>query len=139
MDRDETAANAERVLLSYEHHKSMALRWSISLKSPVIDGMPRNDSVENNTERQITNHIDDQLYVKQCEVIINEIMPQTSRNPKWPDILRYTYLKPLATDLAVQERVGYEHSAFYEAKKDALCAFAELWPPYPSELVVRKA
>jgi hypothetical protein len=34
------------------------------------------------------------------------------------------------------ERLGMQSTAYYHAKEDALIAFAEIWPPSPSELLV---
>ncbi|MFT8409886.1 MAG: ArpU family phage packaging/lysis transcriptional regulator [Schleiferilactobacillus perolens] len=139
IDKDKTAANAEAVLLEYPHRKALASRSLVGLQSPKMDGMPRSPSAENHTEDPIINHLDDKLYVYQCEKIVNEILPDTASNDKWPTILKLRYLirYPLS-DADIMERVHYEHTAYYDGLKEALCAFAELWPPFPSELVVRQ-
>lgn len=138
IDKDKTAANAEAVLLEYPHRKALASRGLVSLQSPKMDGMPHSPSVDNHGEERIISHLDDKLFVYQVEKIVKEIMPETATNDKWPGILKLRYLipRPLSND-QIMERVGYEHTAYYDALKEALCAFAELWPPFPSELVVR--
>lgn len=137
VDRDQTASNAAEILLAYPHHKALAMRYTIALQSPNMDGMPRSDSFDNTTEAKIIGHLDDKQFVAQVDYILNEMMPEVSRNENWAKILKLAYItRGGLQDKAIQERLGYEHSAYYEAKKDALCAFAELWPPFPSELVV---
>ena len=98
--------------------------------------MPRSDSYGNKAEEQITGHVDDQQFVKKCEVIVREIMPDVAQDENWAKILDYYYMRQIGTDEVIMERLGYSHSAYYEAKKQALCAFAEVWPPFPNELLV---
>lgn len=138
VNRDKTAANADEVLTQYPSRKAMTLRWSAALQSPNMDGMPRTSSTRNTAEDKVMGHLDDLQYVKQVEYIINELMPEVSRDENWASILRLTYMTHGGLEPSeVQDRLGIEHSAFYEARKDALCAFAELWPPFPAELVVK--
>jgi ArpU family phage transcriptional regulator len=132
LDIEQTAINADQVLSQYQHHKAMAKRWDLSLQSPKMDGMPKSPSYGNTAENSITSHLDDKLFSLQCERIIREGMT----DERLAKILEYTYLKPLNSDYAVMMKVGYEKTQFYEQRKIALCAFAELWPPFPSELVV---
>lgn len=96
-----------------------------------MDGMPRNDSVDNRTEHKIVNHLDDEQFVRRCNNIISSLTNETYRN-----ILRFTYIRPLATVDDVAERVGLSESGYFKARREALCAFAEWWPPIPSALLV---
>ena len=135
-DRDETAANAERILLEYPRAKSKTLRGAVSIQSPTLDGMPRNDTVSNRNEDKIINTLDDEDLVAQCDYIVNKAMPNVSKDPNWAKIIKLAYLLPQPMkDVAIQQRLGYGHTAYYDAKKEALCAFAELWPPFPTEIV----
>jgi ArpU family phage transcriptional regulator len=141
VDRDKTAVNAENILIQYPHRKVMAMSRKSTLESPSMDGMPKSPSVSNHTDDQIINYLenDDKQFCDRCEKIINTLLPQTAVNDKWPIILkmRYVTLKPSLDDV-IMERVGYQSSQYYEAVKDALCAFAEWWPSYPGSLVVSK-
>lgn len=141
VDRVKTAANAERILIQYPNRKAMALSRESTLESPAMDGMPRSPSVENHADDKIIGYLenDDKQFCDRCEKIINTLLPQTAVNDKWPIILkmRYVALKPLPDDV-IMERVGYQSSQYYEAVKDALCAFAEWWPNCPGSLVVSK-
>jgi len=140
LDMDATADNAAAVLRDYPRRLVMAKRWTMSLQSPQITGMPRNDSYDNKAELSITGHIDDQFYVEVCENIIRETMPGTAREEDWAKILDYYYLKQIGTDEVIMDRLGYSRSSYYEAKKQALCAFAEWWPPVQtSDLLVYRS
>ena len=122
-ERDKTAANAERILLEYPRARSKTLRGAVSIQSPTLDGMPRNDTVSNRNEDRIINTLD-------------KAMPNVSKDPNWAKIIKLAYLLPQPMkDVAIQQRLGYGHTAYYDAKKEALCAFAELWPPFPTEIV----
>ncbi|EPC16888.1 Phage encoded transcriptional regulator, ArpU family [Lacticaseibacillus paracasei subsp. paracasei Lpp230] len=41
IDHDKTIENAKEVLGNYWHHKRLAQRTKIALRSPVMDGMPK--------------------------------------------------------------------------------------------------
>lgn len=137
VDRIQTAKNADEILCQYAHHKAMASSWTFSLQSPNMDGMPRNDTVENTTELNAVQRIDDQQFVAQVEYILKEAMPSVAHNPDWPRLLGLLYIRGLDVQ-SVQSILGVEHSAFYEMRRNALCCFAEWWPPFPSALVVMK-
>jgi hypothetical protein len=137
VDRNQTAKNADEVLCQYAHHKAMASRWSVALQSPAMTGMPRVESVDNAAENKIVGHLDDKQFVAQVDYILKEGMPMTAHNEDWPRLLTLLYIRGLEPQY-VQEQLGLEHSAFYEMRRDALCCFAEWWPPFPSELVVMK-
>lgn len=134
LDKRATAENAAAVLSDYPHRRARSLSWSMDLQSPSMDGMPRNDSVDNRTEHKIVDHLDDEQFVRRCNNILATITNETYRN-----ILRFTYLHPLVSVEAVQERLHLAPSTYRRQREEALVAFAELWPPIPSELLVYSA
>ena len=133
IDRKATAANAEAVLMDYQHHYARVISWSMDLQSPNMDGMPRNPSVDNNAEIKITNRLSDEQFVKRCNNIVQRIENETYRN-----IIRFTYFRPLPTVRDIEERLALSPSTYRRQKQEALVLFAELWPPVPSELLVYK-
>lgn len=131
IDQEATAANAELVLTDYTHRRARVRRWSMDLQSPAMDGMPRNDSVENTAELKIVDHLSDSQFVYRCDHILECI-----ESDEYRSILKYTYYRPLATVEDVQERLNMTSSTYYRQRTKALNAFAELWPPKPSALLV---
>lgn len=133
IDREATIGNAKAVLEDYEHRKRRALRFSFALKSPKFDGMPRSEAQGNPLEDSIVNHVSDQTYVTTCEDVINAIQDQVQRQILW-----YTYIKPLADNDAIMDKVNLSYAQFYREKNEALLTFAEIFPPLPSDLIVKK-
>ncbi|MHA3065783.1 ArpU family phage packaging/lysis transcriptional regulator [Lacticaseibacillus saniviri] len=133
LDKDATAKNAAAVLEDYQHRKMRVERWgNLSLQSPQITGMPRSESYGNKAEERITDTADDKVYLKTCEETLARIT-----EPTYHGILKYTYFVPLKSNADIMERVHLSHSAFYEARKEALVAFAGWWLPIQtSELMV---
>jgi ArpU family phage transcriptional regulator len=132
IDEKRTAANAEALLLDYRHRQAVAKRSELALQSPILDGMP---SVSNlhSTEENIIRGLDDQNFIAQCRRVIAAI-----NNEEYQHILNWLYITPLPTVQVIMERLGMSTTAYYHAKQHALVAFAELWPPSPSELLVYK-
>jgi len=132
LDHEETAKNAERLLVDFRHREQKAKRADVlGLKSPAMDGMPRNDSTENSMERRITSHLSDQEFVERVKRAIECIESDEARL-----ILRGLYIGRPITAEALMERLAMSNTAYYHAKEEALVAFAEVWPPVPSELLV---
>lgn len=132
LDHEATAANAEAVLMDYRHRKAKAKRNEITIQSPRMDGMPRSPSTENAQENKILRDLEDGEFCQQCDRVINAIESSEGRT-----ILKllYTVDRPPKVE-SIMERIGMQSTAYYHAKEDALIAFAEIWPPSPSELLV---
>lgn len=124
LNREETAANAESVLIDYRHRKARARGWSMSLQSPTMDGMPRNQSTDNKVESKIVNYLSDDEFVQQCLEVISGI-----EKAEYRKLLELTYIKPLPTVTRIAEAVHLSRAKYYRDKEAALIAFAELWPP----------
>lgn len=132
IDMKRTAANVEELLADYRHRNALTKRNLFALRSPQLDGMP---SVSNlhSTEENIIRGLDDQNFIAQCRRVIAAI-----NNEEYQHILNWLYITPLPTVQVIMERLGMSTTAYYHAKQHALVAFAELWPPSPSELLVCK-
>lgn len=133
LDNTETAANVDALLRKYLENKSIAGRGTASLQSPAMDGMPRSDSYGNRVEEKIVGDLSARQFVKQCDSTLDKVPDET-----YHTILKLTYfVHNQPNDSIIMERVGLEHSAYYEAKKRAQIAFAGWWPPEgTSELLV---
>ena len=132
LDHEETAKNAERLLSDFRHREAKSKRAEVmGMKSPLMDGMPRNDTTDNSVERRITDHLSDQEFVERVKRALECIEDDTSRL-----ILQGLYIgRPIKAE-ALMERLTMSNTAYYHAKEEALVAFAEVWPPVPSELLV---
>lgn len=85
-------------------------------------------------EIKITNHLDDETYVEVCEKTIECIEDDARRN-----ILRDYYIKrPIAVELLIADS-GYSKAGYYIALKEALYAFASIWPVGSHGLLVNKS
>ncbi|WP_203624633.1 ArpU family phage packaging/lysis transcriptional regulator [Lacticaseibacillus sp. 866-1] len=132
LDHEETAKNAERLLSDFRHREAKSKRAEVmGLKSPLMDGMPRNDSVENRTETKLVAELSDQEFVHRVRRALECIESEESRV-----ILRCLYIDRSVTAENIMMRLGMSTTAYYHAKEKALVAFAEVWPPVPSELLV---
>lgn len=132
LDHVETAKNADRLLLDYRHREQKAKRADVmGLMSPSLDGMPRNDTVENTVESRVVGHISDSEFVERVKRAIECIENDESKL-----ILRSLYIGRPITAEALMDRLAMSTTAYYHAKENALVAFAEVWPPVPSELLV---
>uniref|UniRef100_UPI0022E71231 transcriptional regulator n=1 Tax=Lacticaseibacillus paracasei TaxID=1597 RepID=UPI0022E71231 len=102
---------------NYWHHKRLAQRTKIALRSPVMDGMPKSPSYGNKAEEKLVSHADELYYLNACD--------------DYRTILWETYIispsKRLTND-AIVAKLKMERSAFYIARNRALYAFAELCP-----------
>lgn len=133
IDVDRTAANAEEVLSDYQHRGAKVRRSQLTvLQSPRMDGMPHSSN-PHGLEERIIRGLNDEQYIQQCQNVVAAIEEEEYRN-----ILKYLYIKPLPTVEMAMDRMAMRTTAFYNNKKKALVAFAELWPPSPSELLVYK-
>ncbi|WP_057821920.1 ArpU family phage packaging/lysis transcriptional regulator [Schleiferilactobacillus perolens] len=132
LDHEATATNAKAVLMDYRHRKHKAKRNEVTIQSPQMDGMPRSPSTENAQENKILRDLEDGEFCHQCDRVISAIESSEGRT-----ILRllYTVGRPPKVE-SIMEQLGMQSTAYYHAREDALVAFAELWPPSPSELLV---
>lgn len=132
LDREATAKNAEGLLGDFRHREQKAKRADVlGLKSPAMDGMPRNDTVENSAERRIISHLSDQEFVDRVKRAVECIESDEQRK-----ILIGLYIGHPVKAETIMEALGMSTTAYYHAKEEALVAFAEVWPPIPSELLV---
>lgn len=132
LDHEETAKNAERLLGDFRHRENKAKRADVlGLQSPTIDGMPRNELVENSAERRIISHLSDQEFVDRVKRAVECIESDEQRK-----ILIGLYIGHPVKAETIMEALGMSTTAYYHAKEEALVAFAEVWPPIPSELLV---
>lgn len=132
LDREATAENAERLLGDFRHREQKAKRADVlGLKSPAMDGMPSNDTVENTAEGRIVEHLSDKEFTERVRRAIECIESDEAKV-----ILCGLYIGRPLTAEALMERLAMSNTAYYHAKEEALVAFAEVWPPVPSELLV---
>ena len=73
IDHDKTIENAKEVLANYWHHKRLAQRTKIALRSPVMDGMPKSPSYGNKAEDKVISHADELYYIACCEGAIESL------------------------------------------------------------------
>jgi ArpU family phage transcriptional regulator len=92
--------------------------------------MPKSPNHENHVEEGIIDHVYAKAWVGQVNNVLGAMT-----NERYSTVLRLCYIKHVS-DVDIMDRVGLEKSQYYEVKKDALVTFAEMWRPYPSELVV---
>jgi ArpU family phage transcriptional regulator len=132
LDRKATAENADLVLGDYRHRRQKARRNDVaSIGSPSMDGMPKTASVANGQENMVVNHLGDAEFVAKVDTAIECIEDDDQRA-----VLKLLYISHQLTAEAIQERLHMSNTAYYHTKEDALIAFAEVWPPQPSELLV---
>lgn len=134
-DQSETIRNAKQLLQDYPHYKRLELATRPTLHSPQIDCMPPNHSAENGMENAMIRHVYFVVYVSACERTIANLPNDMDRK-----ILKTRYLDG-HTDSYTMKQVGLEHSAYGDAKNQALIAFAELCPPLPDygQLIVYRS
>lgn len=132
VDDDATAERAHAELCKYDENFALSQRGARALQSPQFDGMPKSPSIENRVEASVVNHVYAVIWVQKVKNTIEKLVDDRYRT-----ILKLYYLKHV-DDGSIMERIGLEKSRYYEAKKDALIAFAESWKPEPSELLVMK-
>ena len=131
-DYDASVVEADKILEDYRRRKQRARVKSL-LKSPSLDGMPRSSSIDNTIEVKITDDLDDEIYVEACEKTIECIEDDNRRNI----LIDYYIKRPIAVELLIADS-GYSKSGYYIALKDALYAFASIWPAGSHGLLVDK-
>lgn len=138
IDDDATAKNAEALLLEYPHYWRLARQASYGLQSPKMDGMPRSDSAVNKSDLAIIGNIDAQQWVHICNKVLEDMeQTQWGKTQRWHAILREKYVRGLP-DYTVMSNLNIEKSQYYDERRDALVAFAEMWPPVLNKLVVSR-
>ncbi|MDE3290422.1 transcriptional regulator [Lacticaseibacillus paracasei] len=123
IDHDKTIENAKEVLGNYWHHKRLAKRTKIALRSPVMDGMPKSPSYGNKAEDKLVSHADELYYIACCEIAIRSVELE-----KYRIILTETYLVSLDQRKPwwlIAEELHLSKSAYYRDFKEALLAFAD--------------
>ena len=131
-DYDASVAEADKILEDYRRRKQRSLVKSL-IKSPSFDGMPRSSSIDNAIEIKITNHLDDEAYTEICEKTIDCIEDDNKRNI----LIDYYIKRPIAVELLIADS-GYSKAGYYVVLKDALYAFASIWPAGSHGLLVDK-
>lgn len=131
-DYEASVVEADRVLEDYRRRKQRS-RVKALLKSPSLDGMPRSSSIDNVMEIKITDDLDDEIYVDACEKTIECIEDDNRRNI----LIDYYIKRPIAVELLIADS-GYSKAGYYIALKDALYAFASIWPTGSHGLLVDK-
>ncbi|WP_054650758.1 hypothetical protein [Lacticaseibacillus pantheris] len=118
-----TEANVIAILQGYGI-KSARLRVArrAGLQSPRLDGMPHGTSTDNVNESRIVRNLGDEEELEAVKAVLEELEPIDAA------ILKHTYMHPLPSRAAIQERVGLEHSQLYRRCRKALVQFAQLWP-----------
>ena len=131
-DYEASVVEADKILEDYRRRKQRS-RVKALLKSPSLDGMPRSSSIDNTIEIKITDDLDDEIYVEACEKTIECIEDDNRRNI----LIDYYIKRPIAVELLIADS-GYSKSGYYIALKDALYAFASIWPTGSHGLLVDK-
>ena len=131
-DYEASVAEADKILEDYRRRKQRSRVKSL-LKSPSLDGMPRSSSIDNTIEIKITDDLDDEIYVEACEKTIECIEDDNRRNI----LIDYYIKRPIAVELLIADS-GYSKAGYYIALKDALYAFASIWPAGSHGLLVDK-
>jgi ArpU family phage transcriptional regulator len=131
-DYEASVVEADKILEDYRRRKQRS-RVKALLKSPSLDGMPRSSSIDNVMEIKITDDLDDEIYVDACEKTIECIEDDNRRNI----LIDYYIKRPIAVELLIADS-GYSKAGYYIALKDALYAFASIWPTGSHGLLVDK-
>ena len=131
-DYEASVVEADKILEDYRRRKQRSRVKSL-LKSPSLDGMPRSSSIGNTIEIKITDDLDDEIYVEACEKTIECIEDDNRRNI----LIDYYIKRPIAVELLIADS-GYSKAGYYIALKDALYAFASIWPTGSHGLLVDK-
>lgn len=92
----------------------------ISLKSPILDAMPRGGSNENNGEAKLTNH----LQAKQWPSEIVEVIKCLPEKPRM--FLDYRYLRNLQW-LEIERRSGYSSRRGAQLVNQGLMMFVDVF------------
>lgn len=123
IDHDKTIENAKEVLGNYWHHKRLAQRTKIALRSPMMDGMPKSPSYGNKAEEKVISHANELQYVACCENAIRSVELE-----KYRIILTETYIVSIDQRKPwwlIAEKLHLSKSAYYRDFKKALLAFAD--------------
>ncbi|ETW68505.1 autolysin regulatory protein arpU [Lacticaseibacillus rhamnosus 2166] len=126
IDHDKTIENAKEVLGNYWHHKRLAQRTKIALRSPLMDGMPKSPSYGNKAEDKLVSHADELYYIACCEGAIESL-----ENENYRIILVESYLTPKTTrksSLQLADHLHVDRTTLWRQTQEALYAFAEICP-----------
>lgn len=115
----------------YDQNYALSCRGAGTLQSPQSDGMPKSPNHENHVEEGIIDHVYAKAWVGQVNNVLGAMT-----NERYSTIIRLYYIKHVQ-DIAIMDRLHLSRSQYYQTKKDALVTFAEMWHPFPSELVVK--
>lgn len=122
IDYTATISNAKIKLNDYWFHKARANALRPSLRSPVIDGMPKTPSFDNGTEKAMVTYSDEASYTTTCEQAVEGIEREDYRI-----IIRENYfVDPMRrkTWYEIAQIAHLERSTYYDALREALFAFA---------------
>ncbi len=123
IDHDKTIENAKEVLGNYWHHKRLAQRTKIALRSPVMDGMTKSPSYGNKAEDKIVSHADELRYIDCCEKAIKSVEIERYRI-----ILTETYLVPIDKRKPwwmIADELHLSKSTYYRNLNEALLTFSD--------------
>lgn len=128
------AATSDLLKHDYPHLRNVAGRPSV-LQGQRLDGMPHaTDPLAG--EHVLVEGVDATQFVVDCQTTLLHVRAEAG--DACYNLLLWLYFKPLPTAMDVMERIGLEHSAFYEKRRRALCTFAEAFPDTWGELLVYK-
>lgn len=117
----------------YPRARRAASRAAI-LQAVHYDGQPQGDTDPQRGEHVIIDGLDATQFVADCNQALLTVRELDGED--WYNLLRWLYFEPLPSAVDVMARMGLEHSAFYERRQRASCAFAEVFSPAWGELLV---
>lgn len=130
IDRNQTAKNAKSELQQYFTMRRLARR-SAYMATPKISDIPRSPQTNNHVEDHMIEQLNAQQWIDNLNGVLEDMQ---ASNERYAKIIKLCYLQGLDNSQAM-ERLGVSESTFTANKRDALVAFAEAWPPFPSELL----
>ena len=136
LDRKQTIQNARQFLYEYRDWKIKEARFSLSLQSPIMDGMPKAQSDPSHTRNE-DKMIEQATAQKECEIRLKTIQLMSSiddQNALLADLLEYRFInhykvKKCCERLAEKYDLGYLPERTYnDYQKQALLVFALVCP-----------
>lgn len=96
LDRAKTIKQAKEFLLEYQDWKLKAMRFSLSLQSPIMSDMPKAPVSGNSQEDKVIDQVNAQF---ECELRVKTINLMKSideDNAMYADLLKYRFIKNMS-------------------------------------------
>lgn len=133
IDEKATYEAAKQVLSEYQDWKLDALNFSLALKSPVMDDMPKSESFTNTNEEKLLDHSNAQFEVELRERTINVMRTIDDKHELLADLLYYRYIRNLEVKRVCQKleahyQVAMPERTYNDYLHTAVLDFAMIYP-----------